>query len=421
MSKQTGSTQFGEDGRPAKMAEAKQSSMAQVLLDVTKELEDQQSEKQGEDVGEVVTKPQETAQDATPGGSADISPPGRPSSPTSHTQSGSKPVVMRQGPPGPGPYWNTVPQYMYPSVVQMPPTMVYDMPMDAVPMDSGPMDTVEHGGVHDMSDDDLPDEDEDASTEDKPGDWDPESLLKTVAGPEQAVAGPPVQEFVAKTVNLVWCAKPKDIGKVFEAHLRPENIATRKVDIDEQLTENLSFGVKKRDIRLRSSQGALAAAAGCTVKVMDNILGLQTPEDQGLKQALTHLVTLTMDSLKLMAFANMTLNNIRRDNLRPHLQEKFKSIAKDSPTLDSQFLFGGQLNEKVKAVNEGQKITKSGYRQFGHFHYAAQGRKKVPRQQGFHPYAQFGPGCGWAPGTRVCGENCKFGLVCKTKGYWQGI
>ena len=36
MSNKTGSTQFGEDGRPVKMAEAKQSSMAQVLCNPSK-------------------------------------------------------------------------------------------------------------------------------------------------------------------------------------------------------------------------------------------------------------------------------------------------------------------------------------------------------------------------------------------------
>ena len=177
------------------------------------------------------------------------------------------------------------------------------------------------------------------------------------------------------------------------------------MELEESIAESLQGPAKRRDVRLRTVQSGLAAAATTVVKSLDLITNLQEEDIQdGVKQAMTHLVSVQMDGLKFLAYANANVNNIRKDSLKSGLQARYQSLAKDGPTVDSPFLFGGNLADKVKTVNEGTRVMKSrpGFKEYGHYHYGypAGGKKfryKMGRQQAYQPYGYAYPGYGYQP------------------------
>ena len=161
------------------------------------------------------------------------------------------------------------------------------------------------------------------------------------AGPEPTQTGPAVLDAVSQTINNLWCGKPKDLAKTFDAHLRPSNVVIHKVELDESLLDSIQSHIKRKDVRLKLVQGGIATAAVAATKTIDQIVGVQSEatQDDGMKLLLTHLLGLQTDVIKVLSYANMTVNNIRREGLKPGLQEKYKPLAKDTLTVDSPYLF----------------------------------------------------------------------------------
>lgn len=219
-----------------------------------------------------------------------------------------------------------------------------------------------------------------------------ESVMKKAAGPEVSPTGPPVAEAVADTVNHIWIMQHKEIAKTFESHSRPKNLSTHKVDVNEQMLLSMTVPDRKKDIRMRSVQGCIVGAATVAAKALDTLMGLDTASvDTGIKHSLQHLVTLTMDGLKFLSHANCTANNVRKSNLTSALAPDYKHLGKEGPTLDSPNLFGDALQDKVKAIAESKKMTvkRSGFRQYGNYHYQSYPQKYRGKGRGYSQYPGY--------------------------------
>ncbi len=186
--------------------------------------------------------------------------------------------------------------------------------------------------------------------------------------------GPPVPGDIAKLVNKIWSTLQRNLNSVYTAHPRPQNLKTYKVDVNEELVPTLKKFTRSRDMRLRSVQGAIAAATNVQVKNLDQLAKLESASEQETATYLTRIVRGSVSAIKLLSHANMVVNNSRRELLKAVINGKYHGLCKASTTLDSNKLFGNNLTDRLKCLGQASRIG----RHFGGF-----GRGGSRR---YHPY-----------------------------------
>ena len=194
--------------------------------------------------------------------------------------------------------------------------------------------------------------------------------------------GEPLDEELAKIVNKLW-KKGRDAGKFKEMitkHPKPKNLSCQKVDINPEMLTSLPRAAKTRDARLRSVQGDLARAVVPLAKLAEMAVA---KEEISRKR----MLELAMDGITILAAGNEITNQLRRDSLKPSLQYKFQTLCKTDEDDTSQWLFGQNLQDRIKAASQGGKLGRNrGYQPFQP--YPARGRGRGYYQPFFHPYAR---------------------------------
>ena len=96
---------------------------------------------------------------------------------------------------------------------------------------------------------------------------------------------------------------------------------------------------------------------------------------------------LAMDGITMMAAGYEVTNQLRRDMLKQALQYKFQTLYKIEEDDTSKWLFGQNLQDRIKAASQGGKLGRNwGYQPFQT--YPARGRGRGYYQSYFHPYAR---------------------------------
>lgn len=193
------------------------------------------------------------------------------------------------------------------------------------------------------------------------------ALLANLLAAEGEVQGPEAPRDIADVTNGIWLSLQKELSKVYEKHVRPSNVYTYKVDINEEILATLTKPAKLRDMKLRAAQGAVAGASNIIVKTLTSLSALESASDhQALVALLEGILQSTVDQLKLLSHANMTLNNLRRDFIRPSLNQKYQGLCKETPTTQSNLLFGDRFAERVRALSQAVQIGRTPqYGQYG--------------------------------------------------------
>ena len=92
------------------------------------------------------------------------------------------------------------------------------------------------------------------------------------------------------------------------------------------------------------------------ISLTDKLFSLKSNPKTVSKEDVSSFLTLTLDSLTLMAHSVYEVNLSRRELIRPDLNEQYKQLC-SSQTPISKFLFGDDLPKAVKEISETQKVS----------------------------------------------------------------
>ena len=178
---------------------------------------------------------------------------------------------------------------------------------------------------------------------------------------------PPVRDDVANLTNSIWKGSHK-ISELYEKVGRPSNLEVFKVDVNEEfmltMGEDSNKPVRVRDLKLRTSQGAITGAAWAVTNTLNSLTKLEnaTDSDKIVKEILPDLVDANVSALKFLAHANAQVNNFRRQNLKSLINSKYHGLCKDSTTIPSSFLFGDNLSERLRAMGQAVRVSRNNSR-----------------------------------------------------------
>ena len=226
--------------------------------------------------------------------------------------------------------------------------------------DLGPGFDDDDGGFGDGDEDDWNLGDNTTDTDE----FHPDDLFADFMAGESEGEGPPIVGDIADLVNKIWISLQKDLSKVYEGYPRPTNLHTYKVDVNDEVVPLIQKKreVKQTDMKLRSVQGAVAGVANITVKNLESLRNLENANEADTVKYLTRVVKASVHGVKLLAHANMTVNNTRRQLLKQAINPKYHLLCKPSKTLDSKLLFGDSISDRLKTLTQASKLGKpSGY------------------------------------------------------------
>ena len=273
-------------------------------------------------------------------------------------------------PPGPCPWpWNPPPPgfggYDYDYVD-------YDCPEEEEPADNGSRDWLfENNQTADEAPQGEGDEGhvQDTPVQDDQGEMEATDstgvdLLQAHLAEFADDAGCPVPDRLASLVNEIWEAKGKSFSRdkikaLFEKHPRPANTHFHRVDINDEIKSavNKSKMATGRDYKLRSIQGGIAKAAIPMTQMVNDLISKDIPGSTAVKQS---LVNNALDGLTVLANANASINQLRRDMLRPFLDQRFANLCQEQVKSDSALLYGdpGTLAEKMRTVQQAGRLAR---------------------------------------------------------------
>jgi hypothetical protein len=196
-----------------------------------------------------------------------------------------------------------------------------------------------------------------------------DSIFQKVTDAELKEVGPALDVGVTRVMNSLWNNKCKVIADVFTKYLRPANLEIYKVDINKEIELGLAADLKAKDKRLRAVQSSIAAAVHAQGKMLQDLQNLDTKTGPELSTAVVRVVTTQLDSIKLLSHGNASLNDVRKDILKPGLAYKYRALAKDGAVTKDN-LFGEKLTESAKVLDKAVSYTsnykgKGGYRKGG--------------------------------------------------------
>ena len=206
---------------------------------------------------------------------------------------------------------------------------------------------------------------------------------------DEGETGPAINENVAKMVNDLWAKgrDPKIIKTLCEQYPTPENtLQVGKVDLNEEVISAIPKHVRARDLKIQAIQGVMARAAVPAVKIVDSLYAKKEVTKQ-------EHINMAIDCLSLVASANASVNQLRRDMLRPSLARKYQLLCNSAPKPPSKLLLGDNLADRVKQANATSSLMTRG---IGRGRVAARGRHHPyapmpgPYQYGYLPYMMPG-------------------------------
>jgi hypothetical protein len=171
-------------------------------------------------------------------------------------------------------------------------------------------------------------------------------------------------------LNTKLPEKPlKDILEKYETPANAKNLCVPKVNT--QIWDSLRPHSRNNDLKLQNVENLMVKGITAFTK------NLPLKEDQE-------------NGLTCLAAAVFEMNMLRREFIKPGLQEKFAPLCKSSVPV-TENLFGDELSKTIKDIDEVNKVT-----------------GKMARQQRFAPYVARGRGRGGNQSSFGRGGNQSF-------------
>ena len=134
----------------------------------------------------------------------------------------------------------------------------------------------------------------------------------------------------------------------------PENCPSLLVpQVNQELWENLPFGSKCKDLALQRIQQTTVKSSTAVVQLIDLLLiAKNTPAQLKIDE----ILRLAFDSLLLSTNALHEISARRKEQIRPELDKQYQRICGRQLPI-SKHLFGEDLSQAIKDLNETQKLT----------------------------------------------------------------
>ena len=222
------------------------------------------------------------------------------------------------------------------------------------------------------------------------GEWQGELEVPTIAAKFAIPSdvGDKIDEEVAVSINYMLNHKlePKMLEDTALKYPPPMNChLLDSPKVNPGLWENVNTPTKTNDLKLQRIQKSLTRGLNAFASTLSG---------QFITEA-------QQDALALLCNANFELNSLRKDFIKPCLNNRFTHLCKPTNPV-TKFLFGDDLSKQVKELNEEQKATA------GVMKSNFSGPKG--RRQFNHPYSDRNrfagnhrpfKGAGWVAGSRT--------------------
>lgn len=159
-------------------------------------------------------------------------------------------------------------------------------------------------------------------------------------GPE---LGPPIADDLAQSLKFMMQEKldEKALAGVMDLYDTPGNCPELRVPkVNAAIWDNVPARSRNIDLKLQRVQKSLVRGitAACRAAPQGSVSQAQE------------------DSFACLANANFELNLVRKELLKPQLNPRFAQMCKPAAKV-SEFLFGDDLGQQVKEMNDAQKAT----------------------------------------------------------------
>lgn len=165
--------------------------------------------------------------------------------------------------------------------------------------------------------------------------------------------GPKLASNTAKLINTLW-ALPMTRVETTELYAtlpRPENAdGLHKTRLNPEIESTLPTRTKDNDTALSSAQWGVQFAARPLARALDAI---ETGQPLETKELVAALVT----TLKILSRTSNSLLTMRRDNVRPILQNQLKPLAKKDGGQGFKYLLGEDLTTQVSTLEASRKTA----------------------------------------------------------------
>ena len=166
----------------------------------------------------------------------------------------------------------------------------------------------------------------------------------------EEVLGPKVNDTLARVVNSGIRAKiDRNVAKeLCEKFVRPRNCEALVVPkINKELWNTSAFKktTKEGDKCFQTAQRYMSQGLIPLVSLMDKLLETDQAEE----------FRLAKESFQLLAYAHRDISNIRRQQLKGVVSDKYKQLCNDSTPLTGNLL-GDDLEKQIKTLDEMRKV-----------------------------------------------------------------
>ena len=165
--------------------------------------------------------------------------------------------------------------------------------------------------------------------------------------------GDNLAENTAKLVNTLWTLPMTraETTEIYGTLPRPKNAeGLHKTRMNPEIETTLPARTKDNDAALAAVQWGVQFAARPLARVLDAI-------ETGNPMATKELVATIVTTMKILAKTNNSLLTMRRDNVRPTLQNQLKPLAKKDGGQGFKYLLGEDLTGQVTTLEASRKTA----------------------------------------------------------------
>ena len=138
---------------------------------------------------------------------------------------------------------------------------------------------------------------------------------------------------------------------------RPQNcenlVSTR---VNPEIWAKMRSSSKSRDLKMQKIETSMLKSMHPIISLTDKLLVLKSKPQDISKEDVSSFLRFTLDSLTLIAHSVYEANLVRRELIRPDLNDQYKQLC-SSQTPISKFLFGDDLPKAVKEISETNKVS----------------------------------------------------------------
>lgn len=168
---------------------------------------------------------------------------------------------------------------------------------------------------------------------------------------------PAVQQELAQTINKALGSsvdhKNETVKELLNKYERPENcefLDVPKVEKSIWTSRQTGKELKESDKQMQRTQLYLTKGLMPLVSIMSKTFETDSEEAE-------EIFDLALDAFSLLAYSHRDLSTQRKRMLMPAISSKYKGLCGDDTSITANQLFGENLSEQIKKIDESGKIS----------------------------------------------------------------